>query len=237
MNDLARRTPNDVAPCGHGSTMEINQNIANSSHTTAGWGRGGRPRTPVTTTSPEGARVEDRAPSAAPARPRPGPHRQGPRLRPFRTPVRGYAFAAPPVSDHRLAVGLEATLAREPTNPADSLAIAVWVHDTTTHPWRLGYLDRAVAARLAPRMDAGTDVRACLDGWVAEPGGRWQRPVLLLLPVAATSSASEPSEPSGFSEPDAGRGRSVQGLPAAWNRPPGVRRRRILGHGGTPEAN
>jgi hypothetical protein len=137
-------------------------------------------------------------------------------IRAFRTPVRGYAFAAPPPGGERPAPGLPAELAREPDNPADPLAVAVWASPTDGARWRIGYLDRGVAARVAPRLDAGSRVRAQFDGWSAEPEGRWRRPLLLLLPddedavampePAAPSSVeasatSEPSEPSEQPEP------------------------------------
>jgi hypothetical protein len=134
-------------------------------------------------------------------------------IRAFRTPVRGYAFAAPPPGGERPAPGLPAELAREPDNPADPLAVAVWASPTDGARWRIGYLDRGVAARVAPRLDAGSRVRAQFDGWSAEPEGRWRRPLLLLLPddedavampePAAPSSveASATSEPSEQPEP------------------------------------
>ena len=103
-------------------------------------------------------------------------------IRAFRTPVRGYAFASPPPGGEGAVVGLPAELAREPDNPADPLAVAVWASPSSGARWRIGYLDRGVAARVAPRLDAGGRVRAQLDGWSTEPQGRWRRPLLLLLP-------------------------------------------------------
>lgn len=143
-----------------------------------------------------------------------GPRGARSRLRPFRTPVRGHAFSAPPTQCPQLVAGLPATLAREPGNPADPLAIAVWVADPA-RPWRMGYLDRAVAARLAPRLDDGVRVGARLDGWVGEPGGRWQRPMLLLLPADTADVGGR-------------AGAQDDVLPASWGRPPGVRRRRVF---------
>jgi hypothetical protein len=128
-------------------------------------------------------------------------------IRAFRTPVRGYAFAAPPPGGERPAPGLPAELAREPDNPADPLAVAVWASPTDGARWRIGYLDRGVAARVAPRLDAGSRVRAQLDGWSAEPEGRWRRPLLLLLPddedAAATLGPAVPAsvEPSAEAVP------------------------------------
>lgn len=109
---------------------------------------------------------------------------------PFRTPVRGFRFAArPPGAD---VPGRETTarLVREPDHPLDPLAVAVWVGGDDGPPWRIGYLERAVAARLAPRLDAGQRLRARLDGWVTEPGGRWRRP---LLAVEAADVALRPA--------------------------------------------
>lgn len=133
-------------------------------------------------------------------------------LRPFRTPVRGHAFASPPPGvrsplDQQLAV-----LVREPDNPADPHAVAVWIGEVG-RPWRIGYLDRGVAARVAPRMDAGMEFSARITGRVGEPDGRWQRPLLL---VATARDGDD-------------RDRSL------WGRPPASRRRRV-GPAGRPAA-
>ena len=96
---------------------------------------------------------------------------------PFLTPVRGHAFAsAPPEDPAPVARGATARLHREPDNPADGLAVSVWATGHGGVPWRIGYLERAVAARVAPRLDAGVEVTATLAGWWDEPSGRWKRP-------------------------------------------------------------
>lgn len=128
----------------------------------------------------------------------------------FRTPLRGHAFAGP-VPAEALGTGRPVTLVREPENPADVHAVAVWVSDDEQRSWRVGYLDRTVAARIAPIIDAGTTVSAVLEGWIEEPGGRWERP-LVRLEVAATDGRS-------------GGGESVRAT--VWGRPPGVRRRAV----------
>ena len=102
---------------------------------------------------------------------------------PFRTPVRGHVFAARPPDAPPPAPGQRVALAREPHNPADPLAVAVWLRAGEASPWRIGYLARDVAARVAPRLDEGVEVEARLDGWVPEPERRWQRPVLAVFPV------------------------------------------------------
>jgi hypothetical protein len=136
-----------------------------------------------------------------------------PPARAFRTPLRGHAFAGPTPLE-ALAPGRAARLVREPANPADPLAVAVWVEDDDQRPWRVGYLDRTVAARLAPRIDAGAEVAATIEGWLEEPGGRWQRP---LVRVEIAASALAPGE-------------KAETLHAeVWGRPPGVRRRRLGG--------
>lgn len=115
-------------------------------------------------------------------------------LRPFATPVRGHAFAARPPGGADLR-RTSLVLRREPDNPADPWAVAVWA-DGGGRPWRVGYLDRGVAARVAPRLDAaGGRLPAAFDGWWDEPGGRWRRPVVRV-------GACEPS-----------RRRSVRDLP------------------------
>lgn len=144
--------------------------------------------------------VMTRAAADAPTRPGtaappiPGhPDRHG--FLPFLTPVRGHAFAgAPPGPAAPIHHGAAARLHREPDNPADPLAVAVWATGTGT-PWRIGYLERAVAARVTPRLDAGATITATLAGWWDEPHGRWARPVVALQPdhaarVAPSTAAS-----------------------------------------------
>jgi hypothetical protein len=135
-----------------------------------------------------------------------------PSLPDFHTPVRGYAFAAvPPPSTAVLEPGTPVVLLREPENPADPLAVGVWLLERGLPRWRLGYLDRTVASRIAPRLDAGVELDAVLDGWVEEPDGRWRRPLLHLRPSVAPDAAAE----------DRGRRTSLR------RQPPGVRRRRV----------
>jgi hypothetical protein len=98
---------------------------------------------------------------------------------------------------------------REPDNPADPYAVAVWASEPRG-PWRLGYLDRSVAAWLGPRLDAGLAVDGWLEGWVLEPDGRWHRPLVLIGPAARLP---------------AGPGSRTQASEAPRPRPPGVRRR------------
>lgn len=130
----------------------------------------------------------------------------------FHTPVRGYAFAAvPPPRTAVLDAGTPVALIREPDNPADPLAVGVWLVEDGRPRWRLGYLDRTVASRIAPRLDAGVEVDAVLDGWVEEPDGRWRRPLLHLRPSLGEGP------PRGA---DAAR-RSLR------RQPPGVQRRRV----------
>lgn len=136
--------------------------------------------------------------------------RQPGAARRFRTPVRGHAFAGP-APEEALAVGRAVELVREPGNPADPLAIAVWSEDGEARRWRLGYLDRAVAATLAPRLDAGARVSGVLEGWIEEPDGRWERP-LVRLEVTPSTAAADTAD-------------TVRA--AVWGRPPGVRRRRV----------
>lgn len=134
----------------------------------------------------------------------------GAALHAFRTPVRGHAFAGRPADAVALHPGQAVDLRREPDNPADRLAVALWCQT-----WRIGYLDRQVAAQLAPRLDAGLRVEARIDGWVAEPQGRWRRPVVSLRPGTAETPAT-PVAPARA----APRGRREG--PGLWGRPPGV---------------
>jgi len=110
---------------------------------------------------------------------------------PFQTPVRGHGFAATPRGARPPGPGQPAWLARERANPRDGWAIAVWVQDPTTGAsWRIGYLDRAVGARLSPRLDQGMRVNATISDWWEAPGGRWQRPVVALRPAEAPRRAA-----------------------------------------------
>jgi hypothetical protein len=139
-----------------------------------------------------------------------------PSLPDFHTPVRGYAFAAvPPPRTAVLEPGTPVALLREPENPADPLAVGVWLLEGGRPRWRLGYLDRTVASRIAPRIDAGAEVAAVLDGWVEEPDGRWRRPLLHLRLAAVPDVAAEDRGPR----------------PSLRRQPPGVRRRRVRRRG------
>jgi hypothetical protein len=128
----------------------------------------------------------------------------------FRTPVRGFVFAAPPPGTDVPQPGDPARLVREPGNPRDPLAVAIWTADGV--PWRIGYLDRAVAARLAPRLDAGQRFLTELAGWVEAPGAVWHRPLLRI---------ATPPQP----DPPAAGTRAAG--PGVWGRPPGSRRRTL----------
>lgn len=172
----------------------------------------------------------------------------------LRTVVRGHAFAARPLGAAMPKAGRRLQLVREHENPLDPWAVAVW-HDDSRHLWRLGYLDRAVAARIGPRIDRGMTVQAAFDGWVAEPGGRWQRP-MITIDRQALVSGTDPIEvngtarvhdaqlsvvPSadGLREPDSpsvetyrqgepavsGPQLAAERPPRLWGRPPGTTRR------------
>jgi len=172
----------------------------------------------------------------------------GAALRAFRTPIRGHAFAARPDGLAAPHPGQAVQLRREPENPADPQAIAVWTVPTSTAgagsaaaaadadvpagpaaaertgaAWRIGYLDRTVAARLAPRLDAGLRVEARVDGWVAEPQGRWRRPIVLLRP----GTADLPAALAPTAAPTTGARRRATTGPGLWGRPPGVRVRPV----------
>ena len=134
----------------------------------------------------------------------------------FCTPVRGYPFASAPPGADRPGPGQPARLVREPANPADPHAVAVWVEPDGAPAWRIGYLDRFVAGRLAPKLDAGLRARAELDGWVAEPDERWQRPLLRVL--TAVDRPHRTSDDHAAADAD---------RPRLWGRPPGVRRRTV----------
>lgn len=150
-----------------------------------------------------------------------------PALPAFRTPVRGHAFAARPPEQPDPHPGQPARLAPEPGNPADPHAIAVWVADEQGE-WRIGYLDRGVAARLAPRLREGLTVSARVDGWTSEPEGRWQRPLVLLKPEARQDTL-EGALREALQRAQQQRRREERGAAGGrvWGRPPGVTRRTL----------
>jgi len=154
---------------------------------------------------------------------------------PFLTPVRGHGYAAaPPGEPAPLEPGHSAVLQREQDNPADSLAVAVWMTGSGT-PWRIGYLERAVAARIAPRLDRGLHVEARLAGWWDEPNGRWQRPVVALEPERIPLAPAPPNDDTVDGQPRTTRtsSKALHALAAerpqrsVWSRPPGSRVRRV----------
>lgn len=151
--------------------------------------------------------------------------RTAPVTRPFRTPVRGHAFAARTPGAADPAPGQLARLVREPGNPADPYAVSVWVADATGR-WRLGYLDRGVAARIAPRLDGGMRIAAQVEGWTPEPEGRWHRPLLVILPDAGdTSPRTQPNTASPSREDPSTAPQRPAHEAGLWGRPPGVSRR------------
>jgi hypothetical protein len=177
---------------------------------------------PPTTPAPATPRLPSRPLARTSTRVAPDPRVP---LRAFRTPVRGFPFAATPPGAPLPHAGAQARLEREPSNPADPFAVAVWMDPAAAPPWRIGYLDRGVAARLAPRLDTGAALQVRLDGWVAEPDGRWQRPLVLLVPEV-TEGPGPTLEGSGSESRTRTEARSpVERIP--WGRPPGVRRRVI----------
>jgi hypothetical protein len=153
-----------------------------------------------------------------------------PALPPFRTPVRGHAYAARAPQHGPPHPGQPARLVPEPGNPADPHAIAVWVGEEPA-AWRIGYLDRGVAARVAPRLRRGLRVSARVDGWAAEPEGRWQRPVVLLRPEAQQDTLEGPLREALARASSPGRAgpvaRARDGGGRVWGRPPGVARRTL----------
>lgn len=138
----------------------------------------------------------------------------------FHTPVRGHAFAARPPGAAAPGHGESLELVREPCNPADPQAVALWAGSGGTR-WRIGYLDRAVAARVAPRLDAGVVVHAEVAGWTPAPGGAWRRPLVHL------TVADGPSGPR--RDRTAAPAREAPDLPSdgLFGRPPGSTRRTL----------
>lgn len=99
--------------------------------------------------------------------------------RPVHTPVRGHGFQVRPPGGAPLGRG-PLRLRPEPDNPADPHAVAVWA-EGGGRPWRVGYLERAVAVRLATTLRSGADAPVAFAGWWEEPAGRWHRPVVRLF--------------------------------------------------------
>lgn len=151
---------------------------------------------------------------------------------PFRTPVRGHAFAARPPQGPTAGPGLPVELRREPDNPRDPWAVAVWSAASAGTPWRLGYLERAVAARLGPRLDRGEiTVEGALVDWWEAPDGGWRRPVVALAP-SATAAAADGTPVRTERRAHAGHG-GAGVTPRLWGQPPRSRRR-VLDRGTPP---
>jgi hypothetical protein len=113
---------------------------------------------------------------------------------PFHTPVRGYRYAPRPPGAAHPQAGQGVGLRRETGHPRDPWAVAVWIRSHDGVPWRVGYLERAVAARLGPRLDAGERIASRVAGWAPEPDERWWRPVIVVEPGSAVTSSSRPPE-------------------------------------------
>lgn len=79
----------------------------------------------------------------------------------FITPIVGSRYHKDAIKRlSRMPVGAPVTLRREPDNPYDSRAVAVFsAGDAGVH---LGYVPRDRAAQLASAMDAGAQMRAIL---------------------------------------------------------------------------
>jgi HIRAN domain len=75
----------------------------------------------------------------------------------------------------RCRVGELLTLTRDPTNPYDANAIRVYRGNGE----QLGYLDRHVAAQLAPDMDSGINIPCCISDLTG--GGEYTRGVNIYL--------------------------------------------------------
>lgn len=148
----------------------------------------------------------------------------------FRTPVRGHAWAVPPVHAAPVGPSVDVELRREPRNPSDPWAVAVWALPPAGGPWRIGYLDRTVAVRVGPRLDAGEHLEVVVEGWLPEPAGRWSRPLLRLTVTPADRSGSRRSVDRSESTLDdrrepVRRGEVAPAGAGLAERPPGVRRR------------
>ncbi|MGN0037953.1 MAG: single-stranded-DNA-specific exonuclease RecJ [Coriobacteriales bacterium] len=84
----------------------------------------------------------------------------------FNTKVVGVTFENRQDALESLEAGVELALVRQPGNEFDPNAIAVQLLDGT----QLGYLNRALAARLAPVMDAGEAYSAAVSAVTGGPG-------------------------------------------------------------------
>jgi hypothetical protein len=110
----------------------------------------------------------------------------------FNTPVRGHRYAGRPGGAEPPRAGQSVALCREHGHPRDPWAVAVWVGGEDSVPWRIGYLERAVAARIGPRIDRGEDIRAHIAGWAPEPSSRWWRPVARVAPGSGRDGGAAP---------------------------------------------
>lgn len=103
------------------------------------------------------------------------------------TYVAGLRYHAFDIVRDALQQGLKVTAEREPTNPHDPNAIALWLYrrefeENELIPfvkgiephharWMLGHIPRDDAAKLAPLIDEGLDLDVYIDGLIKKDGG------------------------------------------------------------------
>ena len=103
--------------------------------------------------------------------------------------VVGYRHHGEALQDERFAPGHDVALAREPENPYDSNAVAVWSADGSL---QLGYLPRETASALTPELTSGEEYRAfCLWEWVDKAHDDRRRGIRLLIAPTATVTLVE----------------------------------------------
>jgi len=108
----------------------------------------------------------------------------GPRIAPGRAPVpiqespiAGFQYHRGEAVWPALRVGSPVSLAREPGNPHDPKAVAVYFHDE-----QLGYVPRAENAAIAQMLDRGQTLEAKISQ-LADGAAPWERVKIAVLAV------------------------------------------------------
>lgn len=109
----------------------------------------------------------------------------------FRTSVSTRRMMQAHVEDETV----EAVLVREPTNTHDPNAVKVILDTDPYHGFHIGYVDRVVAAALAPVLDVGVEVLAAVITDMDAEAATAQLEVSLKTPVQAKKKVIKKKSP------------------------------------------
>lgn len=111
--------------------------------------------------------------------------------------AKGSSYTRPALWEGDFDPGMPVALVAESSHPRDPNAIAIW---DFKKEWRVGYLSRAVAQKLSPKILEGQDLRAYVlkvEGYRADSRPFLRRAHLRVLVVdRATASIDLPTDPA-----------------------------------------